>query len=71
MAQAGPETNTPTPERIVLAAIFFSLSPKKRERVLDLIGETSADNVVRLRSPRSTEERNHLVSEAQAICGVR
>jgi hypothetical protein len=63
------DTQKPTPERILLAAIFRTLSPKKRQRVLDLIGETSADNVVRLRSLVSSQERNELVRGALKICG--
>ena len=62
---------TPPPERILLSAIYWTLSPKKRERIRDLIGETSVDNVVPLRSPISPTERNALIRGAHQICGER
>lgn len=61
----------PTPERLLLAAILREMKPTKRERILDLVGETTADNVVKLRSPASTEERYALVREARLIAGER
>jgi hypothetical protein len=60
-----------TPERVLLAAILQTMSLKKRTRVLQLIGDTQADNVIRLRSPATSAERNRIVTEARHIAGVR
>lgn len=68
MAQAGQSSNTP--ERVLLAAIFNALSPKKQARVLELIGETKAENVIPLRGIGTALERNELVTGARQIVGA-
>jgi hypothetical protein len=60
-----------TPEQLVLAAIVRSMKPKQYARLVALIGDIEADNVVRLRQPVTTAERNEVVSAARDIAGVR
>lgn len=59
----------PTPERLLLRAILLTMKPERRERILDMIGDTTAENVISLRSPSSSAERNALVADARRIAG--
>lgn len=43
---------TMTPARLLLAAMFRAMKPKQQARVLEMIGEVTPDNIVRLRAPR-------------------
>jgi hypothetical protein len=63
--------NSITPERLLLAAIMRTMSAKKRERVLQIVGETTADNVIKFHSPITSAERNELVGTARRIAGER
>ena len=44
------EAETITPERLLLTAILATMSPKKRQRVQEIVGTSLGENVVRLRA---------------------
>jgi len=70
---ANQEQPTITPEALLLGAILRTMKPKRRREVLNMIGDTQADNVLHLRAPFGAPHdqriRNQLIREARAISG--
>ena len=68
MADANPTTITP--ERILLSAILRTMKPAKRNLILAIVGDTHADNIIKMRAPHAGPERNRLIRECHDIAAL-